>query len=69
MKTIIFLEIDNCSKCPNVVTERTPGAGYALDYFCSLCANKRVMGYVEWDSDFSDVPDWCPIRADKDVVI
>lgn len=63
MKTMIKLVISDCSECPKVVEKRTPNAGYAHDYFCSITFNRKVMGYVEWESDKAPVPDWCPIKA------
>jgi hypothetical protein len=65
-KTIIVLkyELENCSKCPLVCITRTKGAGYAEDYHCSAL-NKKIVGYVEWDSDLVPVPDWCPHRIEK----
>lgn len=71
--TKIILEIKDCRGCPNVRADRTQGAGYALDYFCASMDNKKICGYVEWESDMAPVPDWCPARADvlrdEDVVI
>lgn len=63
--TKIVLDIKNCTGCPKVVQERTPRAGYAVDYFCSLVDNKLVSGYVEWESDLNPVPDWCPLLLSK----
>ena len=49
---------------------------HAFDYYCKLTPNKvkcgvhtykisdykKIAGYVEWDSEMPNVPDWCPIR-------
>jgi hypothetical protein len=43
-------------------TERTIGAGYAFDYLCKACGKRKIVGYVEWDSEIPPVPDWCPFR-------
>ena len=57
----LFLDFTKCDKCPYAKTERTPGAGYALDYFCSRKNGRKVAGYVEWDSDMPLIPSWCPL--------
>jgi hypothetical protein len=44
-------------------SEPTKGAGCATDYYCIL-ANKKIAGYVEWDREMPEVPEWCPIRSD-----
>lgn len=56
--------VTGCMKCPNIKHERTPGAGYALDYFCEATGAK-VAGYVEWHSEEpkdGEFPDSCPLR-------
>ncbi len=71
----IILDIKNCSECPKVITRRTRGAGYAFDYLCGTCKSsfvnhmtgnketiyKKIVGYVEYDSEIPDVPEWCPL--------
>jgi len=57
----IKLTIETCIECPKVREERTPQAGFASDYYCTLTGNK-VMGYVEWQSDYKPVPENCPLR-------
>lgn len=50
--------------CPNATNDRTPGAGYAVDWFCTAAAKRMIVGYVEWDSELpkdGDFPDWCPL--------
>lgn len=59
---IIPLVINDCSECPFVVNKRTPGAGYAQDYFCGKMENRKIMGYVEWQRDIKDISEWCPYR-------
>ena len=67
MKTIIqaTMEIEKCNECPFHDTRRTPGAGYAIDYFCVLEKGKEIAGYIEWNSDLPYVPDWCPIAIER----
>lgn len=66
-KIKIILSIGKCDsqysngvRCPFFYTERTENAGYALDYFCEAANGRKIVGYVEWDSDVPPVPDWCP---------
>ena len=40
--------------------ERTAGAGYAFDFFCKAADNRKITGYVEWESEIPPVPSWCP---------
>ena len=55
--------LDSCKDCVMVRTERTQGAGYAIDYICTaIQPERKAMGYVEWDSDLNEVPEWCPHR-------
>lgn len=57
------LPVYSCAECPKVKTARHPGAGYAIDYFCTAIEpEKKVMNYIEWDSERTPVPDWCPLR-------
>ena len=63
-KVIIAFEIETCKECPFVKVERTPGAGFAVDYYCGETGNK-VMGYVEWSSDENPVPTTCPKLAEN----
>lgn len=60
---LIGFEIEKCNKCPFVKTELTFGAGYAMDYICTK-TNKRIVGYVEWDSEIPEVPEWCPCKIE-----
>ena len=62
---VLKYELKDCSTCPLVETDRTQGAGFALDYFCKACDNKKIVGYVEWDGDMVPVPEWCPFRIEK----
>jgi len=63
--TILRLEVKDCSECPKCDTKRTYGAGYAIDYFCTLCDNKVTSGYVEWSRDMNPVPNWCPLIVEE----
>lgn len=63
MKVNVVIEVkDDCRKCPYCTSERTIGAGYALDYFCTHMPSKRrkIMGYVEYSNDIEPIPNWCP---------
>jgi len=63
IKIKITLDLQSCAGCPLVDIKRTPGTGYALDYFCTASENKKkIMGYIEWSSEYRPVPDWCPIK-------
>jgi hypothetical protein len=61
-EVVITVPVKKCDKCPFHKTERTAGAGYALDYFCGKIDNKEITGYVEWESEMPGVPEWCPFR-------
>ncbi len=61
-KTKLFV-VQGCHSCPHVKSERTPGAGYAHDYTCSL-TSRLVAGYVEWERERrpdGDFPADCPL--------
>jgi hypothetical protein len=80
-KLIIILEkcVNNGNKnisCPYADSERTPGAGYAMDYFCTLMPDskaehgfKKTSGYVEWDREINPIPLWCPIMDVEEKVL
>ena len=62
--------------CPYSGSARTPGSGYAEDYFCKLVPDKdsphgckTTSGYVEWDSEINPIPIWCPIMTVEDKVL
>ena len=59
-KVAVTFELYGCERCPKVIEKRTEGAGYAFDYFCSAKGNKKIMGYIEYDSELVEVPKWCP---------
>lgn len=61
-KIVIEFEIKDCRECPKCTHERTEGAGYALDYICSV-NNQMIAGYIE--HQMPAVPEWCPFRLDK----
>jgi hypothetical protein len=57
--------VTGCHSCPNIKSERTEGAGDALDYTCKA-TGKTVAGYVEYASELrknGDFPKWCPLKA------
>lgn len=68
-----MIVLDSCFSCPNVFKERTPGAGYAVDYLCRAAPLKVpddrhrkfkvVAGYIEWPSELRShtIPKWCPL--------
>lgn len=62
----VIIPVGRCDTCPLHYTERTPRAGYALDYFCKASNGRKIVGYVEWDSEIPPVPDWCPFRAKEE---
>lgn len=55
--------------CPLMHTERTQGAGYALDYRClGKQGHPMIDGYVEWPSEMhkeGDFPNFCPLTEAK----
>lgn len=60
----VLVPIDNCTQCPHCNTKLTKGYGYATDYHCGATYdNKKIVGYVEWDSEIpKEPPKWCPFR-------
>lgn len=58
--------VTSCVECPNSTTERTRGAGYALDRMCTAVKGGRmIVGYVEWPSEDAQpgvFPKWCPLK-------
>ena len=59
----IGFEIKKCEECPFLRLERTQGAGYAHDYWCSKI-NRKIAGYVEYPSEIPEVPEWCPCKIE-----
>lgn len=57
---VISINIGRCDECPFHYTKRTPGAGCADDYYCKATNGKKIVGYVEWESEIPSVPTWCP---------
>lgn len=49
LKVKLF-EVNGCHSCPHIKDARTLGAGYALDFHCSLTGT-MVAFYVEWPSE------------------
>ena len=64
-KPTAFIPVGRCDECPLHYTERTQGAGYAFDYHCKACNGKKIVGYVEWDSEIPEIPEWCPYRKEN----
>ena len=63
LKTKLY-EVTNCKQCPNCDTQRTIGAGCAVDYICKAAKGKTIAGYVEWDRESPQdhvFPVWCPL--------
>jgi hypothetical protein len=64
-----LLVIKKCQDCPHMEKERTPGAGYAIDFVCTKVQPKRVAaGYIEWPSEEpknGSIPTWCPLPKGK----
>jgi hypothetical protein len=57
--------VNNCQECPNCIIDRTPGAGYALDYMCKANNKKIIAGYVEHtyeEPQNGKFPKWCPLK-------
>lgn len=63
----IQLKIRCCDECPKVDSEHTSGTGFGVDYYCTLISPKKlVMGYIEWDREKKPIPDWCPLKVNKE---
>ena len=59
---VVQLSLEHCwDGCPYCRSDRTKGAGMALDYFCVLMNDMKIVGYVEGEADYVPVPDWCPL--------
>ena len=56
----VVIPVGRCDECPMCYTERTPRAGYALDYHCKAMGGKQIDHYVEYDFELRPVPEWCP---------
>ena len=63
---VAAIPVGRCDQCRFVYQTRTPRAGYAFDYFCKAVETpngpKKIVGYVEYDSEIPEIPDWCPYR-------
>jgi hypothetical protein len=68
-KQIRINKIINCHQCPNISSERTPSAGFAIDYYCNAVSPRKIVaGYVEWNSEKRkdhDFPDFCPLESQE----
>ena len=60
----IKISVGRCDQCPMCETNRTIGAGYALDYFCKAKNGERIAHYIEYDFEIPPVPEWCPFRKE-----
>ena len=59
----VMFKVTKCKECPNLKTFPTPGAGFALDWCCSIAKLKLITGYIEWPSEEpKSIPKWCPLR-------
>ena len=66
--TVKLYQVPNCKQCPNCKTERTEGAGYAVDFICTAAGNQLIAGYVEWNSESPQdgtFPEFCPLVSLK----
>ena len=64
----IKVSVGRCDQCPMSESDRTPNAGYALDYFCKAQNNRCIARYIEYDAEMPPVPEWCPFRKEKENV-
>lgn len=58
-------DIEKCWDCPKCISEPTQTADsfeVALDYYCGV-NNKKIAGYIEYDSEMPKVPNWCPLLS------
>lgn len=67
----IILDIKKCSECPKCITRRTPRSGFAYDYLCSMLSDvdgnyTEITGYVEYESEIPEVPEWCPLALKEE---
>lgn len=62
----VLIQIDSCKECPHFETQRTRGAGYAIDWICTQIEidpksliptgydyhskHRCIAGYLEWPS-------------------
>lgn len=61
-KIQLIYDIDNCSHCPLHKTQPLVTADpweHASDYYCGSNGEK-IAGYIEWESEMPDIPNWCP---------
>ena len=63
----VSIGVGRCDECPFERETRTPYAGCAYDYWCVAkqysSDPRKIVGYVEYDSEIPPVPDWCPFRT------
>jgi hypothetical protein len=61
-KIQLIYDIDNCSRCPLHRTQpliTSDSWEHASDYYCGS-NGKKIAGYIEWESDMPNIPNWCP---------
>lgn len=58
----ITFEIEKCNQCPFHKTTPYYSWEYAVNYICEK-ANRQIAGYIEWDDELPEVPNWCPIAV------
>jgi hypothetical protein len=67
-KVVRLFVVEGCHMCPHKEERRTPGAGFALDYWCTAVKPaKKFDGYIEWPSEMrkpGDFPAFCPLRVE-----
>lgn len=62
----VVVGVGRCDVCPLVKKTRTPRTGCAFDYYCKAVNDKKIVGYIEWDSEIPPIPDWCPFREEEE---
>jgi len=60
---LLYLEIDNCTKCPHFAHESFSDCSHKAGYFCSL-SGKRIANEDDYKLGMS-IPNWCEL-PDKD---
>lgn len=67
---MVVVGVGRCDECPCVKEDRTPNAGFALDYYCNACQTsdgpRKITRYIEYDSEMPPVPNWCPFKIKED---
>ena len=55
----------DCLMCKSEPTITADSFEIATDYYCGV-NGKKIMGYVEYDSEMPPVPNWCPLLVHVD---